>query len=341
MASASPNIHINASCHCGLFKHTAVLPLTAFPLKSALCHCNTCRHVSGQLFATFAVIPCPVPTDAQGFDKLVPYRSSSSLARYFCPVCGASVLNREADEWEYASGVIEFLTEDGRNAHDLLPGGLLNRAVLFVSDAVDGGAVPWVNEGKAEGLACRKMGYRDSQDVTDAMLAGTQDYPKQNAKSKEPTLKASCHCGKSKLELLPSVESGRYQAGLCACTSCRKACGFEFTSWAKLPKDRIKMADGRSLDKGLIDMGAYKTSDQVERHFCKKCGATVSYYHNGMDTIDIASGLFEAPEGSRADNWLQWNQGGDNLGYEEDALDKEFAKKLADGVRQNTRQAAH
>ena len=251
------------------------------------------------------------------------------------------MLNREADDWEYASGVIEFLTEDGRNAHDLFPGGLLNRAVLFVSGSVDGGAVPWVNGGKAEGLACRKMGYRDSEDVTDAMLAGMQDYQKQDVKSKEATLKASCHCGKVKLELLPCEESGKYQAGLCACTSCRKACGFEFTSWAKIPKDRIRMADGRSLDEGLLDMGVYKTSDQVERHFCKMCGATVSYYRKGMDTIDIAPGLFEAPEGSRAENWLQWNQDGDDLGHEEDALDKEFAKRLADGVRQNTRQGAH
>ena len=297
--------------------------------------------MSGQLLATFAVLPCDVPTDAQGFGKLVAYRSSSELSRYFCPTCGASVLNREADEWEYASGVVEFLTDDGTNAHALVPGGLLNRAVLFVGDSVDGGAVPWINEGLAEGLACRKMGYRDSQDLTNATLVGMQDRSKQNAKSIEPTLKASCHCGNVKLELLPSKEGGRYQAGLCACTSCRKACGFEFTSWARIPKDRIRMADGRSLEQGLKDMGAYKTSDQVERHFCKKCGATVSYYHDGLDTIDIAPGLFEAREGSRAETWLQWNQDGDNLGYEEDALDKEFARKLAEGVKQKTEGRAH
>ena len=101
------------------------------------------------------------------------------------------------------------------------------------------------------------------------------------------------------------------------------------------------MANGKSPNDELSDIGAYKTSDQVERHFCNKCGATVSYYHNGMDTIDIAPGLFEAPEGSRAGNWLQWNQDGDDLGYKEDAVDKEFAKKLANGVGQNTRRAAH
>ncbi len=341
MAPDTLNVHVNASCHCGLFKHSITLPLSHFPLKSAICHCNTCRHVTGQLFATFAVIPYPVPTDAQGYDMLVPYESSSGVTRYFCPTCGSSVLNRESDEWEYTLGVVDFLTADGGNAHELLPGGLLNRAILFTGDATDGGAVPFINEGRADGLSCRKMGHRDSQDVTDAMLSDMQEYSKQNSSSKGPTLKASCHCGNVQLELLPPEQEERYGASLCACTSCRKACGFEFTSWAKIPKDRLNMSDGRPMDEGLRGMGSYKTSEDVERRFCQRCGATISYYHKGMDTIDIAPGLFNAPEGSRAGHWLEWNQDGDNLGYEEDALDKNFAKRLAHGVRQNTKRSAH
>ena len=338
MASEAANVHINTSCHCGLFKHSVTLPLTSFPLKSAICHCNTCRHVTGQIFATFAVIPLPLVTEAQGFDKLVPYSTSPGIFRYFCPKCGASVLNVEAEEWEFATGVLDFVTDDGRNGHELLPGGLLNRGVLFTEDSSDGGAVPWINEGKSDGLAGRKTGGRNSQDVTDAMLVGMQEYSKQNVKQNGSNLIGRCHCGDVKLEVLAAEGKERYGAGLCACTSCRKACGFEFTAWSKTSKKQIKMSDGRSLDEGLEHMGAYKTSPEVHRHFCKKCGATVSYYREGMDTIDIACGLFDAPEGSRSEQWLEWNQDGDDLGYQEDSVDKVFAKKLAEGIRQKTKQ---
>jgi hypothetical protein len=338
LTSDIPTVHINASCHCGLFNTTLSLPITHFPLKSAICHCNSCRRATGQLFATFAVIPLPLPVEGSGFDQLVRYDSSKGVARYFCPKCGASVLNYETIEWEFATGVLDFLTEGGGNAHELLEGGLLSRAVLFVGDTKDGGAVPWINRGRREGLNCRKMGHRDSQDVTDGMLIAMNQYSKQKATQKGSKLEGRCHCGDVKIELVSLEGKERYGASLCACTSCRKACGFEFTSWAKLPRDSLKMADGRSLDEGLRSIGSYSTTEEVERHFCKNCGATVSYYRKGMDTIDIAPGLFDAPEGSRSEHWLQWNQDGDNLSYIEDVMDMEFGKKLAHGVQQKTNQ---
>ena len=310
----------------------------SFPLKSALCHCSSCRHATGQLFATFAVIPRPIVADAPGFSKLIRYKSSTGLSRYFCPKCGASVINSEAHEWEYASGVVEFLTDNGGNAHDLLPGGLFRRALLFVGDSLDGGAVPWINEGKINGLLCRKMEHRNSQEVTESILAGMQDYSKNKKITKGSKLAAKCHCGNVAFNILALEGKERYPASLCACTSCRKACGFEITSWARIPRRQISMTDGRSLDEGLKDIGLYKSSEKVRRHFCKKCGATISYQKEGADTIDIAPGLFEALEGSRAELWLEWNQDGDDLSYREDALDKNFAERLASGVRRKTKQ---
>jgi hypothetical protein len=282
------------------------------------------------------VIPLQRPTDAPGFDKMTCYNSSSTFSRYFCPTCGASVLNVEAGEWEFPTGIVEFSMEGG-NPFGLVEGGLLNRGLLFIGDTLDGGAASWVNAGKVEGLACRKMGHRDSQDVTDAMLIGMSQYSLQISPPRPPKLQGSCHCGDVRLELVPSDEKVRYDASLCACTSCSKTCGFEITSWVRVPKDKVRMADGRSFVEGQKDLAFYSSSSNVERYFCRRCGATISYARKGQDTVDVPPGLFNAAEGSRAELWFHWNKDGDNVSYHEDALDQKFVAALIEGTREATK----
>ena len=338
MPPPSSKIHVQASCHCTLFNTTISLPLSSFPLKSAICHCNSCRHVTGQLFASHAVIPVPLITDAHGFDKLVKYESSSTTGRYFCPTCGSTVLNVEESEWEFATGILDLVDDDGNSAHELLDEWLLSRGLLFVGDSKDGGAVPWINGGEATGLACRKLGHRDSPDVSDAMLAEMDKSSKLSSRAQEWKLEGKCHCGAVKIELAaPENESERYGAGLCACTSCRKTSGFEFTAWAlKVPTNAVKV-NGHMLGSDLATLGSYASSENVNRHFCKFCGATISYQKKGTETIDLAPGLFNADEGSRSESFFEWNQDGDNLAYIEDAVDMGFAKKLSRGIRDWTK----
>jgi hypothetical protein len=48
---------IHVSCACTQLSVSVWVPTPALPLKLYLCHCNTCRHVSGHLAITFVAVP--------------------------------------------------------------------------------------------------------------------------------------------------------------------------------------------------------------------------------------------------------------------------------------------
>ncbi|KAK7756889.1 hypothetical protein SLS62_000905 [Diatrype stigma] len=136
----------------------------------------------------------------------------------------------------------------------------------------------------------------------------------------------------------------RYLAGTCACRSCRLASGFEIQTWAFVPRANIYFhvpgasrlvtdhqeitasseieTDGtREREEGevevvpldfssLSDSGllkSYESSPGVLREFCPRCGATVFWHDRWRpDLIDVSAGLLDAPEGARAETWLDW-----------------------------------
>ncbi|ETN37680.1 uncharacterized protein HMPREF1541_07303 [Cyphellophora europaea CBS 101466] len=339
--SPSTSTTFTATCHCASFNHTLTLPTSAFPLKSALCHCTSCRHVTGHLFATFAVIPGPLPS-ASLLTHLTKYPSSELLDRYFCPVCGASVLNvdRREGEWELCTGVMEFEeleAEKGRGALD----GRLNRVLLFVEDTGDGGAVQWLGEGRAEAFGGRFMRGRGSEVVTEQGIQALLEQGR-SVEERGEVLDGRCHCGDVKVDLLQLEEGTATErdmsAEFCCCTSCRKTSGFEVNAWAHWPKEKVRMASGDSYEAGMKEMGHYLSSKDTHRYFCKRCGATVFYDRPDLKRLDIALGLFNAPEGSRAENWFTWNPDKEDVAYLQDAIDKEFVGMLANGVGSTTRQ---
>lgn len=115
----------------------------------------------------------------------------------------------------------------------------------------------------------------------------------------------------------------RYLAGACACRSCRLVSGFEIQCWAFVPRSNIFLhvplrdttdpgttgtispLDFNTLPPGILK--SYHSSPGVVRDFCASCGATVFWRDNpGGEVVDISAGLFDAVEGSRAEDWLDW-----------------------------------
>ena len=326
-----------AACKCGSFNQPFTLPTSAFPLKSALCLCTSCRHTTGHLFATFAVIPGPMPS-ASLLTHLTKYASSELLDRYFCPVCGASVLNvdKRDNEWELATGVLGF-EEQGGGKGPL--DGRLNRVIMWVGDTGDGGAVHWLGEGRAEGFGGRFLRGRGSEPVTEEVIQELLAKGKE-VEEQADVLEGNCHCGDVEVRLFkPDKGSSERDASaeLCCCTSCRLSSGFEVNSWVHWLKDKVKMADGESYEQGMEKMGHYVSSKDTHRYFCKRCGATVFYDRPDLKRLDITLGLFNAPEGSRGENWFTWNPDREDVSYLEDAADKQFVGMLANGVGAYTR----
>ncbi|KAK5412260.1 hypothetical protein LTR06_005230 [Exophiala xenobiotica] len=268
------------------------------------------------------------------------YESSSTCQRLFCKQCGASVVNidkaADADEWEVATGVLHF--DDGNGL-----GSRLNRAQMWVEDVRgDGGTTGWINQGRLEGMDRHWRG-RKSEVVTDEdvwqMMRQGQEF---SAELPGEHLDASCHCqnvafSMSRPEKSFNNGTGKFEASLDACTSCRTVGGFEITSWITVPKELIKSGSGHlgTLLANRSKLGHYNTSSDVSRYFCTTCGATVFYEKHGHDTIDIGIGLLHPQhEGAmRVENWLAWQEYPKCLGYQEDAVDKHFVANLAEGMR--------
>ena len=344
-AALGGEIALRIRCHCQDTSFSLKLSKNFFPLKSAICHCHSCRHATGQLFATFAVIPTHVPDEIRGLrsEHLVSYNSSSTLSRLFCKKCGATVANidnaGEEQEWELATGIIEFLDSD--EGHQ----GKFNRVQLWVEDAKgDGGAAGWINVGRLAGMERHWTG-RESENVSDEavheILAKADKEPQQHI-SQDAQLKVRCHCGNVSFRVnRPGKDynqgTGKFGTGIDACTSCRLVTGFEITSWTTVPQNLIEPA-GQDLDAYLSDRSKlkhYKSSSDVSRYFCSDCGATVFYQKHGLDTIDISIGVLspEVSDVARAEDWLSWQKYPRGVAYQEDAVDRKFVDDLAEGYR--------
>lgn len=351
MESVDPEVagqtRIHCQCHCRTTSFSLPLPSSSFPLKSALCHCESCRRTSGQIFATWAVIPAPLPTEVLETGNLVKYESSSKYQRWFCRRCGASVINvekvagDEEIEWEVGTGTLQIYSGDGGLD------GKLNRVQLWVEDVRgDGGAASWVNGGKLEGMDRRWRG-RDSKVVDDGMIKSLLNKPAkgpfEDGDDNGKTLHVHCHCHNvafhiSRPERSFNHGTGRFEANVDACTSCRTVSGFEITGWFTVPKDLIVPVHASELDTFLEDrtrIGHYQTSPDVSRYFCVGCGATVFYYKHGLDKIDVAVGLLESLNqgNAKGEGWLIWEEHPHCVLYQEDAVDEGFVRDLAEGMR--------
>lgn len=145
----------------------------------------------------------------------------------------------------------------------------------------------------------------------------------------------------------------KFLAGLCSCTSCRLASGQELTAWAFIPLADISLdAEGKvplelssvtgtgGSTRGFGSLQTYRSSENVTRSFCSVCGAIVFFALIEPDQtaaqtlLDVAIGLLNAPEGARAENWLEWHT--ERLSFREDAVGR--ADSLADGVEKGLRE---
>ncbi|KAK5014270.1 hypothetical protein LTR39_003236 [Cryomyces antarcticus] len=147
----------------------------------------------------------------------------------------------------------------------------------------------------------------------------------------------------------------KYLAGTCTCRSCRVAAGnAEVVEWAFVPACNISITDTdvpsvlpgmlhregeyfpKPLHTNIEGLTTYRSSDHATRHFCATCGASVFWSSPGRpELIDVAVGLFDAPEGARAEGWLEWWTERVSFGEEAEAGERDggFVGDLIEGLR--------
>ena len=309
-------------------------------ISIAMCHCNSCRHVTGELFVSYMPVRAVTDLDLSGTSR---YTTADGWTRLFCPTCGCHVLRMQGSgelvEWEVATGVLTGPEVPASSHAD----GILKaryKAHVRTPDTGDGGSSVWLADVGGHQMETLSGSHEDRDGATPP-----PEHP-------SGTLPAFCACGTvafhitrpDTTSLLPSSylpdlthaycstdpsivansndikwwlrPDGKYLAGTCACRSCRLVSGFEIQTWAFVPRSNIviRVPSGESriivpLDFNTLPEGilkSYISSPDVVREFCGKCGATV--FWGGRlrpELIDVSVGLLNG-EGARAGAWLDW-----------------------------------
>ncbi|KAK4993176.1 hypothetical protein LTR50_000662 [Elasticomyces elasticus] len=288
----------------------------------------------------------PKPDHSVG-ELLVSYKATEGAARYFCKMCGAHLFFQrfETEAWQIATGVLEKVD-----------GFVTFERHIYVEDTVDGGFSDWLPTITDRPLERWAM---ESSDNDEPLLGGYASKRPEISKvnKAQGKLHAHCQCGGVEMYIArPSARSSditaswpdvlhhfdtgdasmhenetwwlrankqKFLGGCCTCDSCRLAVGFEAIQWAFIPVNDISLdAEGKepfTPDFGTLRM--YRSSEGTRRRFCGTCGATVFWESDTRpDLIDVAVGLLDAPEGARAEQWLEWTT--ERVSFREDAVER-------------------
>jgi hypothetical protein len=345
--------NLSATCLCGQNVVTIrLLEDLNYPVPVPLCHCHTCRHVTGQLATSYLPVGEP---DASALVHMSRYSPIGSPATWlFCSTCGSHLIRTSGRKWEVATGTLSQI--DGL---------AIITSHIHVSDTKDGGLSNWVKAFHEQPLQV----YSGSPSPNS--MDDVEYIPHRTESSSSPLKNVSnipiyCHCRGVQYEITPPNEASslakspfpdvmiaeqlqdpsvpnlknvpwwlqanktKYLAGTCACRSCRVGSGFEIQTWAFVPKCNI-IADGSDeKDSGkLLDFGSSSSSSKsmqsynsspggTYREFCSVCGANI-FWHNEEwrpTLVDVSVGLVDSMDGVLALDWLQWWT--ERVSYEEE-----------------------
>ena len=348
---------VKAACFCGSAKYDITLPASNFPLKADICHCWSCRHMTGTLHLTLINMPEDWDPPKDVVDKLVPFKFSERLTQYHCNTCGSQLLahnwkdgndHSKGYSWDAMSGCIE--KADGVfeiSSHE------------FVGDTLDGGFADFLPAIDGKTLT-RWKGWPGESDELPVHWSSPD---RQQAQPKpDDRVRARCKCGgvefwvaraseRSKNAsgawpdlLIPhhSNQQGpgktawwlrdndtKFLGGVCSCNSCRLDTGMEWIEWAFVPTVDVTL-DAEGSVPYKVPFGTlkgYQSSADVTRYFCGTCGASTFFTSTDRpNLIDVAIGLLDSPEGARAESWLHWRT--QRLSFREDALPRAEALTL-------------
>ncbi|KAM5344420.1 hypothetical protein ACJ41O_012956 [Fusarium nematophilum] len=341
-------VEITAQCLCKVNTFTTSVPQSDLPLPGSICHCTSCRHVSGAMYTSDVVWPGPINNVLAS--NLSRYAHTANVTLLFCGTCSSPMF-----WWEHHHGQPEVL--------DVLTGVLQNQeSVLvrfthqkFVGDTVDGGASPWLQRLNVDGgkLQCWKHQAGKSEQL-DTDWPPMDDLPKAEDKTGPETYPIRCHCrgvdlvlrrgdaefAAMQAESLPffiEPTTHKHLASFDSCNSCRSMFGVDIVNWAfcllhqldfaasagesGFPRSTPELKGAVSSpdrDPHLGTLAMYESSPDVQRYFCSRCSASVFYaVDDRPDLVDVAVGLLGAPEGARAESLLVWSLGS-KVGGEED-----------------------
>lgn len=362
-----PTKTLTASCYCKSVQYSVEIPTSLLPLPVHLCHCSVCRYTHGTLCIFHTKLPkgrTPNFIAPSSLGAMTAYRhATAETDRFFCSTCGCHVGDR-------GLGVGDSTNSGERGNDDVASaeGDWIVATPLFAEHGEDvfqikkhcftegstGGSglftwLPTIGDRPVEVWNPASPDRGRGRPIEDDMPPRQKEFDEDG----NEVLRAECHCGGVSFTIprptLPIVQGDAYMskymsprdgnkwmACLDACGDCRLQCGTLVTAWAFVPRALLKPP----MPLGLAPYGTMKTfasSPGVLRGFCGRCGATAVYSCEGrtptpeQQVVDISVGLFRAPEGVLAEEWMTWRA--DHPANMDDAnmVNPLFAKSLEEG----------
>ncbi|KAF1347344.1 hypothetical protein EJ07DRAFT_142719 [Lizonia empirigonia] len=327
-----------ANCHCRASTLSFTVPTASLPIPVHFCHCGICRHATGTYFTAGAAIPEP-RIDLSSYTA---YKSSEHLTRWFCSTCGAHILATlqlgDATKWYVSAASVDAEEEVWDYAGH-----------IYVESTGDGGLAALMTKmrgkelGPWDGLIERSAPWHPPD--RDTQTSVTEE-------ASNDRLHAHCQC--SGVEFFVSRPTGeetfteinennvrkhknKWLAIHDVCNSCRLTISTFVVSWFFSSRNHITLADGSPYPaNGVFGTAkAYKSSPSVDRTFCGKCGAAVSYVaEERPHIVDLAAGLLDT-DNARAEDWLEWMTY--KLAFEDDAVWTDARDALKEGLQTNDR----
>ncbi|OJD40374.1 uncharacterized protein BKCO1_1000535 [Diplodia corticola] len=322
----SNTVTLTAECLCKAHTFSTKVSSSKLPLEADVCHCDSCRHSTGALYAVRTTWPQPrEEVDISGLER---YQFSADITHLSCGKC-STLMFYESRKYSGKLGTFSGPLKT-MEAHPIR----LARHI-WVEDTVDGGASVWLRRPNADGKEIPRYRGRDGEISWDWPQASTGREEKQGQKF----IPVRCHCkginicmhrgnydGKKREDLPWFIDprTDKPVADFDVCDSCRLHFGNEIVHWTFVDLTNISTAGGTAFPKTTAELKAavdagdhvvgtlayYQSSPDVQRYFCKVCSSSAFYACDDRpETVDLAVGLLDAPDGARAEGFLSWLYG--------------------------------
>ena len=100
-----------------------------------------------------------------------------------------------------------------------------------------------------------------------------------------PAITGGCQCGAVRY----AVNGPLGRPSICHCRMCQKAFGSFYAPLVGAP--------GFALTRGKL--GVFKSSDAVERGFCRDCGTPLTFRYLDEEVVDVSIGSLDDPSAAR------------------------------------------
>ena len=100
----------------------------------------------------------------------------------------------------------------------------------------------------------------------------------------ESVYAGGCLCGAVRYEITGAVSNPCF----CHCATCRRATGAPMVPWGTFVREAMRVTRGR--------LSEYRSSAQVWRGFCARCGTSLTYRHEARPAeIDVTLATLDDP----------------------------------------------